>query len=243
MRYIVCVILLIVLFSCKEECNETAGNIIQKEITVSSFDKIIVNSGIQLTIKESVEQKLLIEAGENRFDNVHAIVTDNTLELQADASCFFNPTLDAVNVIINCPNLSLIRNASEYEIVSDGILSFPNLQLISEDHESDYSNFGNFNLGLNTDKLIVISNGLSVINVTGNTTELGLHYFSGIGKFEGQNLIAEHVTVYHRGDNSLKVNPQQSLQGDIYGTGDLISYNRPPIVAVSEHFMGELIFE
>lgn len=243
MRQIVWVISLLFLISCKEECNETVGKIVQREIEVAAFDKIIVNSGIQLTIRESAVQQVIVEAGENKFDNVHASVSGNTLELQADDSCFFNPTLDAVQVFVSCPNVTLIRNSSEYEIYSDGILNFPDLRLISEDHESNFANYGNFNIHLNSDKLNIVSNGLSVFTIKGNTTNLELFYYSGIGKFEGRDLTADYVKVYHRGDNSIKVNPQQSLTGDIYGTGDLISYNRPPIVEISEHFMGELIFE
>ena len=243
MRHIVWIISLVFLISCKEECNEAVGKIIQKEIVVTAFDEIIVNSGIQLTIREAEVQQVIVEAGENKFDNVHTSVSGNTLELQADDSCFFNPTLDAVKVFVSSPSVKLIRNSSEYEISSDGILNYPNLQLISEDHESDYGNYGNFNLHVNSHNLSILSNGLSVFAIRGNTTNLGLYYYSGIGKFEGRDLIADFVTVYHRGDNSIKVNPQQSLKGGLYGTGDLISYNRPPIVEISEHFMGKLIFE
>jgi len=243
MRHNIWVIIVILLISCKEECNETIGMIIQKEIEVPAFNLIIVNSGIELIIKESAVQQVIIEAGENRFDNVHVSVSDNTLELQADGACYLNPTLNPVKVYVSSPNLSLIRNSSEYEISSDGILNFPNLQLISEDHGSNYANYGNFNLNVNCDNLSVLSNGLSVFTINGNATNLGLYYYSGIGKFEGKNLIASHVIVNHRGDNSLKVNPQQSLEGDIYSTGNLISYKHPPIVEIEEHFTGKLIFE
>jgi len=242
MKHIIWIVL-VLLISCKEECNETVGTIIQQEVEVAPFDKIIVNSGIVLTIKEGLSQQLIIEAGENRFNNIQASVSDNTLELQAEGSCFFNPTLDPVKVYISSPNISRIRNSSEYEITSDGILNYPTLQLISEDHENDYSNFGNFNIQINSNKLTITSNGLSIFNISGTTNDLGLYYFSGIGKFEGENLIANNVIVYHRGDNSLKVFPQQSLTGGIYGTGNLISFNRPAVVEIEEHFMGKLIFE
>ena len=243
MRKLIWILLLTALISCKEECNETEGTIIQQEIEVASFDKIIVNSGIELTIKDGPTQQVIITAGENRLDNIHTSVTDNTLELQADGACYFNPSLKPVKVHISSPNLRLIRNSSDFQITSDGTLSYPEIQLISEDYESDYSNFGNFDIKINNTRLTIISNGHSIFTISGSTNELGLYYYSGIGKFEGADLIANQVKVYHRGDNSLKVNPQESLKGDILGTGDLISFNRPPIVEVEEHFMGKLIFE
>jgi hypothetical protein len=39
------------------------------------------------------------------------------------------------------------------------------------------------------------------------------------------------------------VNPQQSIVGEIVATGDIISYNRPPLVDVKELFTGRLLFE
>jgi len=243
MQKTIWIILLALLVSCKNECNEDLGTLMQKEIVVSFFDEIIVNSGIEVIIKESNTQQVIVETGENRFDNVYISVTNNILEIQADDSCEFKPSFSAVKVFINCPNLKSIRNSSEFIISSDGILTFPTLQLFSEDYESDYLNFGDFDLAVNNNSISVISNGYSICKVSGTTTSLGLYYYNGIGKFEGKDLLAEHVTLYHRGDNNLKVNPQQSLKGDIYSAGDVISYNRPPIVEISEHFMGKLIFE
>lgn len=235
--------MVLTLVSCKQECNEDAGEIMQKEIEVASFTKIIVNTGIRVVIKESAEQQVVVETGENRFDNFYAVVTDNTLELQADGPCFFSPSLEPVSVYISSPNLEYIRNSSDYSISSDAVLNFPKLQLISEDHENNYSNFGNFDLALNCDNLSIVSNGLSVFKISGNTTNLNIQFFSGIGRFDGKDLVATHVKIYHRGDNRLNINPQQSLKGGLYSTGDVISYNRPPIVEIEEFFTGKLIFE
>lgn len=237
------ILLLLLLVSCEKDCNEDIGVIQQKEFIVAAFDEIIVNSGVELIIKESVTQQVIVEAGENRFDNISISVSNKVLELQAESSCALNPSLDAVTVYVQCPDLKSIRNSSEYMVSSDGILTYPILKLISENYESDYLNFGDFDLKVNNDKITVLSNGLSVFKVSGSTNTLGLYYYASIGKFEGKELVAEHVTIYHRADNSLKVNPQQSLEGGIYATGNLISYNRPPVVDVTEYFMGELIFE
>ena len=62
-------------------------------------------------------------------------------------------------------------------------------------------------------------------------------------RFEGENLIAQNVSVFHRGTNDMIVNPQQSITGSILSTGNVISVNQPPIVDVEEVFNGRLIFE
>jgi hypothetical protein len=243
MRKSIWIILLLVLISCKNECNEEIGSIIQKEFAVTEFDKIIANTGIQLIIKESDTQQVIVETGENRFNNVYVSVSDNTLELQADAACFFNPSLAPVKVYVAVPNVQSIRNSSEFTVLSDGVLTFPTLLLISENFQSDFLNFGDFDIAIQNNKLSVVSNGLSSFNISGTTTNLYVSFYSGIGKFEGENLLADKVSIHHRGDNQMKVNPRQSLKGDLYGTGDLISFNHPPIVEIYEHFRGKLIFE
>ena len=68
-------------------------------------------------------------------------------------------------------------------------------------------------------------------------------YFAGAGRFEGANLIAQHIIVFHRGSNDMIVNPQQSLSGELRGSGDLISVNTPLSVDVEQYYIGELIFD
>ena len=228
--------------ACSKECTESLGAIVQQEVEVEHFDKIIVNSGISLVIKQNENQKVIVKTGENKLDNVHVLVENGTLSIEADPLCITSPDLDPVTVIINSPNICSIRNASEYSIVSDGVLIYPNLNLISENYNSDYLNIGNFDLEIDSEKLTVVSNNITNIKVKGHVNELKLGYFSGIGKFEGRELIAEKVSMHHRGENTLFVNPQQELIGDIFSIGDVFSYNHPPVVSVIEHYEGELHF-
>lgn len=38
------------------------------------------------------------------------------------------------------------------------------------------------------------------------------------------------------------VNPQVSISGNIYSLGDVISFNNPATIDVTEHYQGRLIF-
>lgn len=243
MRKIIWIVLLVLSVSCKKECNETPGDSIQKEVEVSYFEKIIINTGVELILRDTNSQRLIVETGENRFNNVHITVVDKELEILADESCFLNPSFDAVKVFIDSPNIIAIRNSSEHSIRSNGILTYPELKLFSEDYQNGFNNIGNFDLKVNNDKVYIVSNGSSIIKIEGNTTNLNLLYYAGFGRFEGKDLIAQNVKIFHRGENSLKIYPQESLKGDIYATGDVLSYKRPPVVEVTEHFMGRLLFE
>ncbi|HIP48520.1 MAG TPA: DUF2807 domain-containing protein [Lutibacter sp.] len=243
MKRFLLIIVILFFISCDKECSEELGLIVTKEYTVEEFDQVIANIGIELTIIDAAEQKLLVETGENRLDNLHISVTDGVLELQADPACSLRPSLDPVKVIVSTPNLTMIRNSSEYTLKSSGVLNFPNLKIFTENYQSDYTNLGEFDLEVVSENIQIVSNGLARIKIKGTTTNLRLSYHAGIGKFEGRNLIAQNVIVYHKGENKLEVNPQQSLTGNLYATGDLISYHHPETVEVTQHFFGKLIFK
>ena len=219
------------------------GEIVQQEIAVTHFDKIIINLGVTAVLQMGSTHKLVIETGENRLDNVHVSIENGQLEIQADALCMAAANFDPVKVYITSPNITSIRNSSEFGIFSTGILTYPNLLLLTENHQSDFLNIGNFDLQIQNNSISVTSNGISNIKLSGTTTNLHLGYYTGIGKFEGADLEAQNITVYHRGENTLKVNPQESLVGDIISIGDVVSYSHPPIIEVVEHYHGRLLFE
>jgi hypothetical protein len=242
MYKIIWIFITISIVSCSQDCLESPGQITRQEITLDAFEGIIVGRGIQLTIKEDTVQQVIIETGENRQDNVHFNIQNGILEIYADDLCMLSGTFAPAKIFISSPNISSIRNASENTVSSDGILTFSELTLLVEDYESDYLNVGDFDLQLDNQRVEAVSNGIANIYLNGQTNFLSVKYYNGIGRFEGENLIAQKVFVFHRAENSIKVNPQQSLTGNIYSIGDVISYNHPPIVSVIEHYEGQLIF-
>jgi len=92
------------------------------------------------------------------------------------------------------------------------------------------------------ENLSIVTNDLSNIFINGYVESLNINFASGDGRFEGSNLIAQNINIFHRGSNDMILNPQQSLTGEIRSTGNVISVNQPPIVDVEEFYTGSLIF-
>ena len=165
------------------------------------------------------------------------MLTDNN-------NCNYVRDFGITKVFVTTPNLKEIRCSTQFEIKSDGILDFNNMTLISEDFSSsDNFAIGDFRLELDVVDLQITSNNLSFFYLSGNVENLNINFAGGNGRFEGENLIAQNVSVFHRGTNDIIVNPQQSITGRILSTGNVISVNQPPIVDVEEVFNGRLIFE
>ena len=235
-------------FACNSEdaydCFQASGSLVQQEISVSDFESILVNRDIELIIKEASVYKVTIETGENLINDVKAEVIGDQLVLTDNNSCNYVRDYGMTKVYVEAPNLTEIRTSTQFEIASDGILNYETLTLYSEDfnENNDYT-IGDFRLTLNSENFKIVSNNLSFYYIDGVVETLFVGFYSGAGRFEGENLIAQNVTVFQRSSNDMVVNPQQSLTGELRGTGDLISVNQPAIVEVERFYDGQLLFE
>ncbi|MEO1030213.1 MAG: head GIN domain-containing protein [Bacteroidota bacterium] len=243
-----CYLILVLLFACNSEdaydCFQTAGRIIQEEVAVPSFDRILVNRDVELIITEAENYKVTIETGENLLNDVKAEVVGDRLVLTDDNTCNYVRDFGITKIYVEAPNLTEIRNSSQYEVSSNGSLTYPNLSLVSEDfNENVEFTVGDFRLSVNNQTLDIVSNNISSFYIDGTTENLFVGFFSGSGRFEGRDLIAQHIDVNHRGSNDMIVNPIQSLTGILRGTGNVIAVNEPPFVDVERIYTGQLIFD
>ncbi|MDB9721043.1 DUF2807 domain-containing protein [Winogradskyella sp.] len=239
---------LLLIFACNSEdandCFQTSGTIIQEEVDVPNFERILVNRDIELIIKEATDYKVTVETGENLINDVEVVVVGNQLVLIDNNNCNYVRDYGITKVFVEAPNLIEVRTSSQYEISSDGILNYNDLTLFSEDFNggSEFT-VGDFRLSVNSENVSVSSNNISFFYLDGLVENLFVGFFSGSGRFEGANLIAQNISVYHRGSNDMVVNPIQSLSGELRGTGDLLSVNQPPLVNVERFYIGQLIFD
>ena len=241
---------LILLFSCNGEnvpdCFQNAGPIIQEEFTLETFDKITVFERVELIIKDEATQKVVVESGEYLLNDIEVSVKDGRLIIRNNNACNLTRDYGITKVYVSAPNLTEIRNGSGLTVSSDGVLNYDSFILYSEDfgvEDGFYHTNGDFNLEVNSVSIEVKTNDLSNIFMKGMVDDLKIGFFSGDGRFEGADLIAQNVILYHRGSNDMIVNPQQSLRGEIRSTGNVISLNEPPIVNVEEFYTGGLIFD
>jgi hypothetical protein len=241
-------ILILLLCACNSEdandCFQTSGTIIQEIVEVSTFERILVNRDIELIIKEAPEYKVTIETGENLINEVTVEVIGNQLILTDRNNCNFVRDYGITKIYVSAPDVLEIRSSTQYDISSDGILNYESLSLFSDDFFApDTFTTGDFRLHINSEELKILTNNLSSQFITGSVNVLNINFASGAGRFEGATLIAQKVIIGHRSSNDMIVNPQQSLVGQLRGTGDLISVNEPPIVDIERIYTGQLIFQ
>jgi len=248
MKKLVYIIGVVVLLSCNgdnvPDCFQNAGSIIQHEFEVDAFDKITVFERIELIVKDESAQKVVVETGKYLLNDINVRVEDRRLILVNNNGCNLTRDYGITKVYVSSPNLTEIKNSSGLSVSSDGVLNYNRLQLVSEDfNDTGVShNDGDFDLEVNCNEIGIVFNNLSNVFIGGLVNNLTIGFYSGDSRFEGANLIAQHINIFQRSSNDMIVNPQQSLKGEIRGTGDVISLNHPPIVEVEEFYNGRLIF-
>jgi len=248
MKKIIYIFTLLIFASCNDEnannCFQSAGEITQVEIELPTFDKVVVHERIELIITEGPEQKVIVESGENLLPDITIEVINNELVLTNYNTCNFFREYDLTKVYVTSPNLTRIRNASEYNVSSNGILTYPALYLMSVGDKSKFLSVGDWHLNIQNENVKIWGNGIAIFYLEGETNSLDLNFSNGNTRLEGENFKAQHIKVRQVSSNDMLIFPIQSLTGTIHSVGDVISFNKPPLIeveALSDY--GKLIFK
>lgn len=237
------------LISCNKEntgnCFQTAGTIIKKEVTVKPFSKILIHKRVGLIIEQGETQKVVIETGKNLLPDISVKVENGVLIAENFNDCNFVRKYGLTKIHVTAPNITEIRNASEQEVNSKGILKYPSLYLRANGIKSEFLPVGDFNITIANDNLRIWGNGITVFRIKGKTNNLNISLSDKDPRFEGRELTAQKVTINQVSSNDILVYPVQELKGAIRSTGDVISYNKPPVIDVKilNPKYGKLLFK
>lgn len=227
------------------DCFQNAGELVRDEVGLSSFEKITVFENIELILREGAAQEVIIETGEFLRSEVTAEVEGDRLVVRNTNNCNLFREYGITKIFVTSPNINEIRSSTGWPIRSEGTLTYPELQLISESFNNTESETtdGSFDLDLATQNLTLVANGIAYFQLRGSTQRFSANIWAGDSRIEAEELIVQEMVINHRGSNDMLVNPQQILRGVIRGTGDVLSFNRPDSVSVEELYRGRLIFK
>ena len=239
---------LVLLTSCNGEnapdCFQNAGDLMLEEVAVPAFNKITVYDNVELILKQGDVTKVEIETGEFLRNEVTAEVVEGRLLLRDDNNCNFTRKYNLTKIFVTAPDIVEVRSSTGFPISSDGVLDYQNLTLLSESFTvPDAENTsGSFDLEVNSETVRIVSNGISYFKLRGNTVNFSIVFAAGDSRLEAKELMADNISLDHRGTNDMLLRPAQTLRGTLRGTGDVISYERPALVEVEEIYKGRLIF-
>ena len=224
-------------------CFENLESTTQRIVNVPVFTEIQTGRNIVLVVKSGVVQEVRVQAPDAVIDDVEVEVRNGRLFLEDSRRCDFFRESDATIITINTPNVTMIRNASQYEVRSDGVLDFESLILLSDDNDNAEFSTGDFRLELAVGSLQIVSNNISNFFLSGTAHHANYGFFSGDGRLEAADFLVDDIFIFHRGSNEMIIHPINSLKGTISSVGDVISKSMPEIIDVEELFSGRLRFE
>ncbi|CAM3957661.1 MULTISPECIES: head GIN domain-containing protein [Flavobacterium] len=239
------VLLLFIVTSCgiSEDCFKGNGNRVSQSFPLEDFTKVKVYSGVGLVIKEGPNYEVRVETSDNIIDDLDVKVVDDMLIVKDNSTCNITRDYGLTIIYVTAPNLIEIHSKTEQDIISDGVLGFPELKFVSIDL-SDGAGTGDFYLTVNCINLFIESNNVSNFYMDGFSQNLNVSFYWGIGKFNAEELfISENLFINHKGSNDIILYPLKSIYGDIYGVGNIIIKNRPLEEGVFQHYTGRVIHD
>lgn len=244
--FIIFTILLFITCEKPSDCIKSSGPIKSKVFTGLTFSKLLVNKRINVVLIEGPEHKVEVQTGENLINDIEVTVEGDLLKLSDNTTCNWVRDYGNTIVYVTAPNITKINSKTEQTISSQGVLHYPNLNILSNSSDDGYAGVGtgDYYLTVDNETITIENNDVGRFFITGNTNNLYVLFYENGGIFHGENLYANSVFFYHRGSNDLFIRPVNSLRGDIYNVGDVNCYSRPPQenVNVVEHYQGRLIY-
>lgn len=223
-----------------EDCFKGNGNSVTQVFPLEGFTKVKVYDGVGLVIKEGPNYEVKIVTNDKIIDNIDVAMQGDMLVVKDNSTCNIARDYGQTVVYVTAPNLEEIHSKTEQDIKSDGVLHFPELRLYSIDL-SDGAGTGDFYLEVDSNNLYVESNNVSNFYVSGEVNFMVVFFSWGNGIFQGKELRAKSIDVFHRGSNDMVLYPIDLLTGTIYSTGNIILKNEPLYLNVEERFTGEII--
>lgn len=237
------------LSSCDSEnglnCTQAAGDLVRQELSLGSFDKVLVYERTKLLVQQGPEYKVIVETGENLLNDIDVMIENNQLIIVNNNGCNLVRDYGITTVTVIAPNLTEIRSSTGEDTRSIGTLSFPELTLLSEDAEVEdaYHTTGNFYLDLDVNSFRIVTNNLSNFYLTGQVEIAYLEWYSGDGQLLAKDLEIQNAQIYHRGTQNWQLDVKQNITGSIVSYGDVILEAAPASVNVQETWEGRLIIK
>lgn len=249
MRNIIFFIGLFCLIACDDDtapdCLKTTGKIISGEIELPEFHEIMTYDNVILFVEDQPEQKVVLETGENIFEDIDFKVIDGRLEIKNKNTCNLFRGYKHVKVYVNSPNISSIHNGSAFDVSSLNTLNYEHLSLKTDNYEekNDYYKNGNFFLDLNTKNVVISSSSMSGYYLNGKSEFIDIQLYGGVQRIEAAGLEVKNAEIYHRGFNEVILNVSDTITGQLLATGDLILVKTPLFIDVEEKYKGKVYIE
>jgi hypothetical protein len=191
------------------------GNVVKKERIITSFNGIIVSSGIDVYLKQDEKESITVEADENLQEYILTEVKDGVLHVYTDANI---REAKMKRVYVTMKEVTSLKTSSAGDIIGETPIK-------GADMEIEASSAGDIRIEIYAKKIDVEISSSGDISLSGEAETLKAD-LSSAGDLEAFNLKVReaYISASSAGDArvnvSEKIVARASSAGDIYYQGD-----------------------
>jgi len=228
-----------IFFSCGKDssCIKNTGKQTTEYRSINTvITKIKIEDNINLIITQNNIPELKLEGGANLLPYIHTRLNGNTLEISNGNKCnFLRSYKPKLTAYLSIPNLTEINYTGKGNVISEGVLNFPDFIVETRDGT------GSVNLNLNSNNLSILSHtGATDFTITGTTNYL--YAFSGSNSwFHMKNLAANQVQVNSDGTGDISVSPNNNFLVELTSLGNVIYIGNPTLTISVNTGSGKII--
>lgn len=210
-------------------CTRGEGDVIRKEITLSSFHSVELTNAADVFVRQGPEQEIEVEGQANIIDLLNRNISGGTWRINFE-DCVISAR--DLKIFISIPDIESLSITGSGDIFGEN-------EFVGRDMEFRITGSGDMDVFADAIRMDVRQTGSGDLHLEGFTNELDL-VMTGSGDFEGFGLESDNCDVTLTGSGDAEVNVNDILDVRITGSGD-VYYRGNPVIDVNITGSGSLI--
>jgi hypothetical protein len=214
----------ILCFACTEDitdCSRRNGPFAEEILELPPISSLEAWDGLNIILHQANEQQVIVKGGKNVLSNIQLEVKEGMLIVRDENRCDWSRSYEERQVHLYLPKVDSIFQNGYGLISSADTLNLDKLQIEAR------IGSGEIDLLVSANKVNVISSRYGTIALGGKVNKLLVQYLSNNAIFDGRNLIAENIEIFHKSNNAFHLQPHNTLSGKLLWRGNVYLYHPP----------------
>ena len=199
---------------------EGSGNVITKTVTTRPYNIINVQGSMEVYLISGKEGTIKVTAEDNVQDRIIVESDGNTLTISMKNNTSLRNT-QRIKITVPFEDLTELSMIGSGEITGKDLIYSDLLKL-------SLKGSGEIQLNVDTNNIVTELNGSGEVEISGKSKNVKTHTI-GSGEFKGKELFANQAEINISGSGSSSIFVNDSLSGEIRGSGE-ISYGGNPTI-------------
>jgi hypothetical protein len=196
------------------------GHVISKNITTSSYDKVLVNGFFDVDLQSGEEGTITIKGEENIIEFIEFTVENNALKIATEKGKYIVPS-NGKKIQITVP----FESISEVSLCGSGDINAKN-KISTDNFLCELSGSGNINLTVDAKNIKASVSGSGDLTLTGESTNVQ-YKVTGSGDLNAAKLKSNNAEADVTGSGDCKVYCTDNLEARVTGSGDITYMGDP----------------